>query len=315
MDIRQLRYFVSVVNAGSFTKAAEQLGITQPSLSQQIRALEKAVGNPLFERLGRSIRLTVHGQALLQPAMGILQRVEEANHTIARLNDGVRGQLRVGIIPTVMPYLIAPNIRGFLDRFSDVQLCLVEETTSHLIQQLQSGDLDLAICGLPVRNQDIVCSEFLREPLFLAVPEDHPFAKQEKVSAHDLRNERFLLLKEGHCLRDDVLLSCPQVKTKLRSSFESDQMASIFELVRGGFGVTVVPEMAARCSGCKLIPLEDSFRRVGYMRTRHHVVTKPMRMFMEWARSLAAGNRPGRVTGIAASAGLTDDAHPPVALT
>lgn len=287
MDIRQLRYFRSVAQAGSFTRAAEQLGITQPSLSQQIRALEKTIGNPLFERLGRSVRLTTHGEALLQPAIGILQQVAEANSTISNLNNGVRGQLRIGIIPTVMPYLIAPSIRSFLDRFPDVQLCLVEETTSNLIQQLQSGHLDLAVCGLPIRNPDIVCSEFIREPLFLAVAESHPLAHVEKVSGHDLRSQRILLLKEGHCLRDDVLLTCPQLKAKLRSAFETDQMASIFELVRTGFGVTVVPAMAATHSGCKLVPLEGAFRRVGYLRARHHIVTKPMREFIQWLRHLA----------------------------
>jgi len=316
MDIRQLRYFCSVVHAGSFTKAAEQLGITQPSLSQQIRALEKRIGHPLFERLGRSIRLTPHGEALLEPAIGILQRLAEANSTISNLNNGVRGQLRVGIIPTVMPYLIAPNIRSFLDRFPEVQLCLVEETTSHLIQQLQSGDLDLAVCGLPVRNPDIVCSEFIREPLLLAVAENHPLAQAEKASGDDLRNQRILLLKEGHCLRNDVLLTCPQVKVKLRSAFETDQMASIFELVRAGFGVTVVPAMAAMNSGCRLVPLEDAFRRVGYLRARHHVVTKPMREFIQWLRQLAAGSRrrsPGTELALGGSRYSTGSVRHPIA--
>jgi LysR family hydrogen peroxide-inducible transcriptional activator len=287
MDIRQLRYFCAVVRARSFTRAAEQLGIAQPSLSQQIRALEKRIGNPLFERLGRSIRLTPHGEALLQPAADILQQVAEASSTMASLNKGVRGQLRVGVIPTVMPYLIAPRVREFLDGFPEVELSLTEETTPQLIRQLQSGDLDLAISGLPVRSPDIVCSELFREPLFLAIAAEHPLAKADLIDLRDLRNERLLLLKEGHCLRDDALMTCTRAKAKLRSVFETDQMASIFQLVRAGFGVTVAPAMASSHSaGCKLIPLHNSFRRVGYLRARHHVVSNPMREFAAWLRGL-----------------------------
>src|SRR6267154_5703275 len=114
MDFHQLRYFHAVVRTGSFTRAAEQLGIGQPSLSQQIRALEKKIGTPLFERMGRSIRLTAFGEALREPALSILQQVAMAENSLANLREGVRGRLRVGVIPTVLPYLIAPRIGEFL---------------------------------------------------------------------------------------------------------------------------------------------------------------------------------------------------------
>jgi LysR family transcriptional regulator, hydrogen peroxide-inducible genes activator len=296
MDIRQLRYFSAVVRAGSFTRAAEQLGITQPSLSQQIRALEKRIGSPLFERLGRSIRLTPHGEALVGPAAGILQKVAEAHSTIAGLNEGVRGQLRVGVIPTVMPYWIAPRIREYLDRFPDVELALTEETTAQLIQRLQSGDLDLAISGLPVRGPDIICSELFREPLFLAVAEGHRLSNGGPIALSDLRKERLLLLKEGHCLREDALMACTRAKAKLPSIFETDQMASIFQLVRASFGVTVVPAMAvSHSAGCKLLPLRGSFRRVGYLRAKHHVVSNAMREFISWLRKKPVESQPKRV--------------------
>src|SRR5579864_8824673 len=119
MEIHQLRYFCTVARTGSFTRAAEQLGIAQPSLSQQIRTLEKQIGNPLFERLGRSVRLTAYGEALRQPALDILQHVAEAQSSLASLQEGIRGKLRIGVIPTIMPYLIAPRIRGFLSRFPE----------------------------------------------------------------------------------------------------------------------------------------------------------------------------------------------------
>jgi LysR family hydrogen peroxide-inducible transcriptional activator len=288
MEIHQLRYFCAVARSGSFTRAAEQLGITQPSLSQQIRVLEKQIGTPLFERLGRSIRLTTYGEDLSRRALSILQQVAEAQSSLASLQKGVRGQLRIGVIPTIMPYLIAPRAGEFLARFPEVELQFTEDTTPRLIEQLQSGDLDLAISGLPVRNPDIICSELGREPLFLAVAAGHPVARKREVDLQDLRGERLLLLKEGHCLREDVLATCTRAKAGLRSVFETDQLASIFQLVRAGFGLTVIPAMASSHSaGCKLVPLRgNSFRRIGYLRARRHFVTRPMREFTAWLRTL-----------------------------
>lgn len=288
MEIHQLRYFSAVARFGSFTRAAQQLGITQPSLSQQIRVLEKQIGTPLFERLGRSIRLTAYGEDLSRRAVNILQQVAEAQSSLASLQKGVRGKLRIGVIPTIMPYLIAPRIGDFLGRFSEVELQFTEDTTPRLIEQLQSGDLDLAVSGLPVRNPDVICSELGREPLFLAVAADHPVARKREIDLHDLRGERLLLLKEGHCLREDVLATCTRAKAGLHSVFESDQLASVFQLVRAGFGVTVIPAMASsHSSGCKLVPLRgNSFRRIGYLRARRHFVTRPMREFTNWLRTL-----------------------------
>jgi len=288
MGIHQLRCFSAVVRAGSFTRAAEHLGITQPSLSQQIQKLEKQVGSPLFERLGRSIRLTAYGEALRQPAADILHQVAEVSSSLNNLQEGVCGKLRVGVIPTIMPYFIAPRIGGFLSSFPKVDLQLIEDTTPRLVEQLQGGDLDLALSALPVRNPDIVCSELTREPLFLAVAEKHPLAGESAIDLQNLRNERLLLLKEGHCLRDDVLMTCTRAKAELRSVFETDQLASIFQLVRAGFGVTVIPAMASSHSaGCKLVSLQgNSFRRIGYLRAKRHFVSRPMREFTTWLRTL-----------------------------
>lgn len=288
MDVHQLRYFSAIVRTGSFTRAAALLGITQPSLSQQIRRLEKQIGNPLFERLGRSVRLTAYGEALRKPAVEILQQVAETQSSLASLQQGVRGKLRVGVIPTIMPYLIAPRIQEFLRTFPEVGVQLTEDTTRELVTQLQSGDLDLAISGLPVRNPDIVCSELVRERLFLAVAEGHRLAHAGGIDLDDLQHERLLLLKEGHCLRNDVLTACRRSKSEIRSVFETDQLASIFQLVRSGYGVTMIPAMAAAHSvGCKLVPLRgNSSRRIGYLRARRHFVSRPMREFIAWLRSL-----------------------------
>jgi LysR family hydrogen peroxide-inducible transcriptional activator len=295
MELNQLRYFCAVVRNGSFTRAAEQLGIAQPSLSQQIRALENGIGAPLFERLGRSVRLTEHGEALSVSALDILQRVAEAEASLANLQKGVRGRLRVGVIPTIMPYLIAPRVKSFLEQFPEVDLQFIEDTTSELIDQLKSGDLDVAVAGLPIRNPDIICSELFRERLFLAVALGHPLSRQQDVHLHHIQNERFLLLKEGHCLRDDVLTACNRAKAELRSVFETNQLESIFQLVRANFGLTLVPAMAKHhATGCTLVPLNsDAFRRIGYLRVRRHYVSRSMRAFIDWLRTLKNSTHSG----------------------
>jgi LysR family hydrogen peroxide-inducible transcriptional activator len=294
MEINQLRYFYAVARTGSFTRAAEELGIAQPSLSQQIKALERKIGAPLFERLGRSVRLTASGEALREPALAILQQVSMAENSLANLNQGVRGRLRFGVIPTVLPYFVAPRIAEFISQFPDVDLQLVEDATPRLVEQLQAGDLDLAVAGLPVKNPDIICSELLREPLLLAVANDHAFAAKPVVGLRDLGTEPLLLLKEGHCLRDSVLMACTRASAQLHSIFETNQLESIFQLVKSGFGVTLAPAMAsAHASGCTLVSLKgNNSRRIGYLRARRHVVTKPMRALTSWLKTIASEPQP-----------------------
>jgi LysR family hydrogen peroxide-inducible transcriptional activator len=288
MELNQLRYFCAVAHTGSFTKAAEQEGVAQPSLSQQIRKLEKEIGSPLFERLGRHNRLTPYGETLLPEAEGILRQIAEAEFRLTGLKQGVQGKLRVGAIPTIMPYWLAPRIGGFLELFPEVDLQLTEDTTHRLVEALQSGDLDTAVVSLPIQSPDIVCSELFRERLCLVVAPRHPLAESAPVHLKELGNQRMLLLREGHCLRDDVLTACTRARAEFVSVFETDQIASIFPLVANSFGVSLIPAMATGYAhGCRIVGLERaSFRRIGYMRASHHFVSKPMKEFFTWLRTL-----------------------------
>jgi LysR family hydrogen peroxide-inducible transcriptional activator len=288
MELNQLRYFCAVARTGSFTKAAEQEGVAQPSLSQQIRKLEDEVGSPLFERLGRNNRLTPYGETLLPEAEAILRQVAEAEFRLSALKQGVQGRLRVGVIPTILPYWLAPRIGGFLKLFPDVDLHLTEATTARLIEALQTGELDTAVVSLPIQSPDIVCSELFRESLCLVVGDGHPLAGGPAVRLKELTSERMLLLREGHCLRDDVLTACTRARAEFVSVFETDQIASIFPLVASGFGVSLIPAMAAgHAEGCRTVPLERaSFRRIGYLRAGHHFVSQPMKEFFAWLRKL-----------------------------
>jgi LysR family transcriptional regulator, hydrogen peroxide-inducible genes activator len=288
MELSQLRYFCAVAHTGSFTKAAEQEEIAQPSLSQQILKLEREIGSPLFERLGRRNRLTPYGEALLPQAEAILRQIAEAEARVTSLKQGVQGRLRIGVIPTILPFWLAPRIGEFLTQYPDVDLQLREATTHRLIESLQAGELDAAVASLPIQSPDMVCSELFRENLCLVVPPDHSFAASDAIRLKDLQNERMLLLREGHCLRDDVLTACTRAKVEFVSVFETDQIASIFPLVATGFGISLIPAMAAaHADGCKIVSLErSSFRRIGYLRANHHFVSKPMKEFFAWLRSI-----------------------------
>ncbi len=286
MELNQLRYFRAVASTGSFTRAAEQQRIAQPSLSQQIRKLENELGVRLFERLGRTVRLTPYGEALLEEASAILQHVSGAEAAISALQDGVRGKVRVGAIPTILPFFLAPRLADFREQHPEIEIVLIEDMTRGLVERLQSGDLDIALAALPVKNPDIVGSEIFREPLVVAVGRKHRWAKESSVDIAEVRHERMLLLKEGHCFRQDVLTACTRARVELHSIFESDQFASIFPLVASGFGVTLVPAMAIpHARDCRIVPLaRPAFRRIGYLQARRRVPTRPKQAFLTWLR-------------------------------
>ena len=286
LELHQLRYFRAVASTGSFTRAAEQQRIAQPSLSQQIRKLEDELGVRLFERLGRSIRLTPYGEALLNEVNAILQHVTSAEAAITALQDGVRGKIRVGAIPTILPFYLAPRLAKFRDRHPEIEIVLTEDMTRGLVERLQTGDLDIALAALPVKNPEIVCSELFREPLMVAVGREHRLAKSAAVDLADVRHERMLLLKDGHCFRQDVLTACTRAKVEFQSIFESDQFASIFPLVASGFGVSLVPAMAcSQAKDCKILPLEKpAFRRIGYAQARRRVPSKAKQAFIAWLK-------------------------------
>jgi LysR family transcriptional regulator, hydrogen peroxide-inducible genes activator len=289
MEIHQLRYFCAVARTGSFTRAAEEEGISQPSLSQQIVKLERNLNSKLFDRLGRRVQLTECGEALLPQAHAILRQMNDARSTLDSLRNGVRGRLKIGSIPTITPYFLAPRLAEFVKLYPEVELRLSEDITPKLVQSIKEGELDVAIVGLPVRNPDIVCSELFREEIMVAVKKGHRLSREPRVKVAQLKQERMLLLKEGHCFRDDALTACRRGAAPFISVFETDQFSSIFSLIAGGFGISLVPEMATvGQAGCDFLPLEkNATRRVGYIRAQRHVASPAQRSFVEWLRKIS----------------------------
>ncbi len=280
-DLRQLEYFCAVARAGSFTKAAEELGISQPSLSEQIAKLEQSLGAPLFERLSRRVELTPPGAAILGKAQALLEDAASLPEHFEQSRTGVTGPLRVGAIPTILPYFLAGLLRGFTERYPEVDLHVREGTTSELVQQVLEGLLDVAVLSLPAEGAGLVMRELFRDPLYLAVPENHPLAQREKVHLRSLSDQRLLILKDGHCLRDETLAICSRARARFEGHFEADQLLTIFEWIRTGFGVSIVPGMArSLCHGCRLVEIEPrASRRIGYIRLQLRFVPRALEAF------------------------------------
>jgi LysR family transcriptional regulator, hydrogen peroxide-inducible genes activator len=280
-DLRQLECFCAVARTGSFTKAAAELGIAQPSLSEQIARLEQSLGAPLFERLNRRVELTPMAQAILAKAHLLLEDAAALPDLLERAREGVRGPLRVGAIPTILPYFLAPRLQDFTSAHPEVDLHLREGKTPELVEQVLDGTLDIALLSLPVSNPGLVMKELFKEPFYLAVPQSHPLAAAPHVQLRRVSEERLLILKDGHCLRDETLAVCDRARTRFASQFEADQFLSIFELIRAGFGVSLVPEMARPLSdGCRLVPIApQATRRIGTIRLERRYLSKALEAF------------------------------------
>lgn len=288
-DLRQLEYFCAVARMGSFTKAAEDLGITQPSLSEQIARLEQGLGAALFERLNRRVELTPLGEAILGKAQALLEDAAALPDHFERAREGVHGPLRVGAIPTILPYFLTPRLKEFAERYRDIDLHVREGTTAELADQVLDGMLDVAVVSLPVAGAGLVMKELFREALYLAVPEGHPLASAAKVRLRRVSEERLVILKDGHCLRDETLAVCDRARARFAGQFEAEQFLTIFELIRAGFGVGIVPEMARGLSaGCKLIEIEPkASRRVGYIRLQRRYLSKALEAFTGYLKASA----------------------------
>jgi LysR family hydrogen peroxide-inducible transcriptional activator len=290
MEILQLRYFVSVAKAGSFVKAAEVENVSQPALSQQIAKLEFELGTPLFDRLGRSLRLTAFGKQLQPRAEELLKQLSAIRREAEAASSATGGgRVTLGVIPTLLPYVVAPLLGEFQRQHRDIELVLVEDQTNVLLEKLRAADIDVAVLALPIRNPEIVCSELRREELLFILPPDRK-APTEPVDLQSIAQEKLLLLREGNCLRDDVLTACSRARAQFAQVFETDQLASIFALVAAGSGASLVPESAVRFHGnVQAVPLRQrAYRRIGYAQLRSHRATAAQKTVIKWLRSAMA---------------------------
>jgi LysR family hydrogen peroxide-inducible transcriptional activator len=244
MELDQLRYFLRVAKRGNFTRASEDLLISQPALSRSIQKLEEELGQPVFERKTRSVSLTEAGTLLQSRAQQVLSIIEDTKAEIT--DDGESGRIRVGAIPTIAPYFLPEVLQRFSTEFPKASLIVQENTTDVLLKSCTQGEIDLAIVALPVPAKYLEVEELFQEELLLVLPPDHPLADKSKIRISDVEPFPFVLLDEAHCLSDNIVTFCRQRSFQPVAVERTSQLTMVQELVSLSHGVSMIPAMAQR---------------------------------------------------------------------
>ncbi|MBU2981400.1 LysR family transcriptional regulator [Lentibacter algarum] len=240
--LKQLRYFEALAAQGHFGLAAEVCNISQPALSMQIKELEAQLGTPLFERRARQVRLTGFGETFGEHARGILRQADELADMARMAQERLIGRLRLGVIPTIAPYLLPKIIEGLSERYAGLDVHVRETQTSKLLTELEAGRIDAAIVALPISEPAFIEVALFDEPFVLVRPK--PQEGQPVPSAEGLREMRLLLLEEGHCFRDQALSFCGGPQLRPQAGLDASALSTLVQMVGSGLGVTLIPQMA-----------------------------------------------------------------------
>lgn len=246
MNLRDLRYLVALAEHRHFGRAAEACFVSQPTLSTQIKKLEDELGVALVERTPRKVLLTEVGREIAERAREVLNEIEQIRAIARRTRDPESGTVRLGIFPTLGPYLlphVVPEVRA---RFPKLELLLVEEKTETVLRLLREGKLDAGVLALPI-HEDSLHAEFLfEEPFLLAVPESHPLAHRHGLKLGDLADQSLLLLEDGHCLRDQALEVCHLAGASEKTGFRATSLETLRQMVAANVGITLLPTLAVK---------------------------------------------------------------------
>ncbi len=270
MNLRDLHYLVALADHRHFGRAAAASFVSQPTLSTQIKKLEDELGVALVERAPRKIMLTPVGHDIAERARRILAEVDQLKESARRTRDPEAGSVRLGIFPTLAPYLLPHVLPTIRERFPRLELLLVEEKTEIILRQLREGRLDVGVLALPLHDDQLHVEFLFDEPFVLAVPSMHALARRSTLSLHDLANERLLLLEDGHCLRDQALDVCTLAGSGERNGFRATSLETLRQMVAANVGITLLPTLStkppvAHSNDIHLLRFRDSHpsRRIG----------------------------------------------------
>lgn len=242
MEFDQLRYFLRVAELQNFTRAAEELGISQPALSRSIQRLEDELGQPVLERKTKSLALTDAGTLLVSRAQEVLAIIDDTKAEIC--DDGETGRIRIGAIPTIAPYFLPDLLRSFSTDFPRANVIVQEEVTDKVLKSCSDGEIDLAIIALPIPAKYLEVEELFQEELVLVLPMGHPLTEQSKIRLCDVEAFPFVLLDEAHCLSESIASFCRDRSCHPVAVERTNQLAMIQELVSLNHGVSMIPQMA-----------------------------------------------------------------------
>ncbi|MGN8020115.1 LysR substrate-binding domain-containing protein [Phyllobacterium sp. 22229] len=245
-SVRQMRYFDILATTLHFRKAAELARISQPALSAQIAEMEQRLGTPLFERTRRTVVLTDMGKRLLPRVRGILNGIRSLEELASQRRGILQGRLRLGIIPTIAPYLLPILIPELRAAYPELTIELREAVTSKLVEDLRLGDLDALIAALPIDSDGIAAKPLFRDRFLIATSSNDIDILTSPMTQESVALERLLLLEEGHCLRDQALAVCTSVKQRQLVNYGATSMATLLQMVSHGMGLTLIPEIAVR---------------------------------------------------------------------
>lgn len=246
MNLRDLRYLVALAEHKHFGRAAEASFVSQPTLSTQIRKLEDELGVALVERMPRKVLLTEVGREIAARARAVLNEVDQIKAIARRTVDPESGTFRLGIFPTLGPYLLPHVIPRIRARFPRLELLLTEEKTEVVLRLLHEGRLDAGILALPIHDPQLHSRLLFEEPFVLAVPDDNPLAARSSLRLDDLADQSVLLLEDGHCLRDQALEVCQLAGAGEKAGFRATSLETLRQMVAARVGITLLPVLAVK---------------------------------------------------------------------
>jgi len=246
MNLRALRYFTALAEHRHFRRAAEACGVSQPTMSSQVKRLEEELGVQLLERSSRRVMLTPIGKEILERAYRLLAEADAITEAAKLNNDPALGAFRLGIIPSLGPYLLPHVIPQIRQHFPSLLLRLVESRGPDLLQQLDHGELDAAIMALPIDDDQVRWVELFEEPFVLAMPEGHALAAHQSIKMEQLRDQSLLLLDDAQCLRPDTAAPMRQDCVGDQVDFKASSVETLRYMVAAGSGVTLLPALAVR---------------------------------------------------------------------
>lgn len=291
LNLHLLEQFVALARTRNFTRAAEELNLSQPALSRAIQKLEEQLGQPLFERKPREVMLTDLGELLLERSQHILKLMED---TFAELSEaGRRGRIRLGAIPTIAPYFLPSLLSTFAKVHPEISVVVQEDTTENLIKRCSHGEIDLAILALPIIAKYLEVEPLFDEELLLVLPVGHPLSASKSIAIDAVEGYPFVMLSEAHCLSDNIATFCRRKSVQPVTVERTSQLTTLQELVTLNHGVSIVPEMARKTDTSdrriyRSFSGEKPVRTVAMMWNSYRFQSKAVKTLMECLRVQSA---------------------------
>lgn len=250
MNLRDFEYIIAVADEEHFGRASEKCNVSQPALSGQIKKLEETLGVKIFERTNRRVSVTPIGREIVEKARRLLTMADEIRDTAAAASDPLAGHIRLGTIPTIGPYLLPSILRPIKQELPKLDISLAEDVTQSLERRLILGDIDAAITATVPDVQGVESIDLYTEPFLAALPKGHELSKSKKLDIDDLDSAELLLLRDGHCLSDQVAELCGLARGQIVAlDTQASSLETIIGLVAAGTGITLLPSLAASQGG------------------------------------------------------------------